>query len=84
MSVDNVLAIAGAARGNVVMIIFGLGVSIPLVVFSSNLIATLMDRYPVIVYLGGAILGRVGGGNDHVRPFCYQGFAPRGIHDLDC
>lgn len=61
MSVDNVLAIAGAAHGSVPLIVFGLGVSIPLVVFSSNLIAKLMDRYPVIIYLGSAILGRVGG-----------------------
>jgi YjbE family integral membrane protein len=61
MSVDNVLAIAGAAAGNIPLIVFGLGVSIPLVVFSSNLIARLMDRYAWIVYLGSAILGRVGG-----------------------
>src|ERR1019366_1757439 len=46
MSIDNVLAVAGAARGNFPLIIFGLCVSIPFVVFSSNLIATLMDRYP--------------------------------------
>ena len=51
MSLDNVLAVAGAARGNVPLIVFGLCVSIPFVVFSSNLIATLMDRYPVVVYL---------------------------------
>jgi len=60
MSIDNVLAVAGAARGNVPLIIFGLCVSIPFVVFSSNLIATLMDRYPVVVYLGSAVLGKVG------------------------
>jgi YjbE family integral membrane protein len=61
MSIDNVLAVAGAARGNVPLIIFGLCVSIPFVVFSSNLIAVLMDRYPVILYLGAAVLGKVGG-----------------------
>jgi YjbE family integral membrane protein len=60
MSIDNVLAVAGAARGSVPLIIFGLCVSIPFVVFSSNLIATLMDRYPTVVYLGAAILGKVG------------------------
>ena len=60
MSIDNVLAVAGAAHGSVPLIIFGLGVSIPLVVFSSQLIATLMDRYAAIVYLGAALLGRVG------------------------
>lgn len=60
MSVDNVLAIAGASKGHVGLIIFGLGLSIPLVVFSSNLLSKIMDRYPVIIYLGAAILGRVG------------------------
>jgi YjbE family integral membrane protein len=60
MSIDNVLAIAGAARGSVPLIVFGLGVSIPLVMFSSQLIATMMDRYPFIMYVGVAILARVG------------------------
>jgi YjbE family integral membrane protein len=60
MSIDNVLAVAGAARGSVPLIIFGLCVSIPFVVFSSNLIATLMDRYSAVVYLGAAVLGKVG------------------------
>jgi YjbE family integral membrane protein len=69
MSVDNVIAIAGAARGSVPLIVFGLGVSIPFVVFSSSLIAALMDRYPVIVYLGAAILGRVGGEMIMTDPF---------------
>jgi YjbE family integral membrane protein len=61
MSMDNVLAVAGAAKGSTPLIIFGLGLSIPFVVFSSNLIAILMDRYPAILYLGAAILGKVGG-----------------------
>ncbi len=60
MSIDNVLAVAGAARGDTTLIIFGLAVSIPFVVFSSNLIATMMDRYPAIIYLGAVILGQVG------------------------
>ena len=61
MSTDNILAIAGASKGSVPLIVFGLAVSIPFVVFASNLLADLMDRYPATVYLGGAILGRVGG-----------------------
>jgi len=61
MSTDNILAIAGASKGNVPLIVFGLAVSIPFVVFSANLLAELMNRYPATVYLGGAILGRVGG-----------------------
>ena len=61
MSLDNVMAVAGAAKGNVGLLVFGLGLSIPLVVFTSNLLAKLMGRYPVIVYLGAAILGEVSG-----------------------
>jgi YjbE family integral membrane protein len=60
MSTDNVLAIAGASHGNLALIVFGLCLSIPLVVFSSNLIALVMDRYPAMMYLGAAILGKVG------------------------
>jgi YjbE family integral membrane protein len=59
MSVDNILAIAGASNGNFGLIVFGLGLSIPFVIFSSNLLAKLMDRFPVLVYLGVAILARV-------------------------
>ncbi len=61
MSTDNMLAIAALAQGNLALLLFGLGVSIPLVIFASGLLATLMDRYPVIVYIGGALLGRVAG-----------------------
>src|SRR5574340_359601 len=61
MSLDNVLAVAGASKGNPFLLLFGLGLSIPLVVFTSNLLSKLMDRYPIILYIGSAILGRVGG-----------------------
>jgi YjbE family integral membrane protein len=61
MSVDNMLAVAGASKGNLFLLLFGLGLSIPIVVLASNLLVVLMDRYPVILYIGAAILGRVGG-----------------------
>lgn len=61
MSLDNVLAVAGASKGSFGLLLFGLGLSIPLVVFTSNLLARLMDRYPIIIYVGSAILGKVGG-----------------------
>jgi YjbE family integral membrane protein len=60
MSVDNILAIAGASKGNFWLILFGLAVSIPFVVFSSNLLSRLMDRFPALIYLGAGILGKVG------------------------
>jgi YjbE family integral membrane protein len=61
MSLDNVLAVAGASQGHFSLLIFGLALSIPFVVFTSNLLSYLMDRYPVIIYLGAAVLGRVAG-----------------------
>ena len=61
MSLDNVLAVAGASEGNLFLLIFGLGTSIPIVILSSQLLSKLMDRYPVILYVGAAVLGRVGG-----------------------
>lgn len=60
MSVDNVLAVAGASKGNLFLLIFGLGLSIPFVVFTSSLLSMLMDKYPVIIYIGAAVLGKVG------------------------
>jgi YjbE family integral membrane protein len=61
MSLDNVLAVAGASQGNLFLLLFGLTLSIPLVVFTSNLLSILMDKYPIIIIFGAAILGRVGG-----------------------
>jgi YjbE family integral membrane protein len=61
MSTDNVLAVAGASGGSFELIIFGLCVSIPFVVFSANLLADLMNRYPILIYLGAGILGHVAG-----------------------
>lgn len=61
MSLDNVLAVAGAARGHYGLLMFGLALSIPLVVFASNLISRLMAKYQVVVFIGAAILGKVAG-----------------------
>jgi len=60
MSTDNILAIAGASGGHFALIVFGLCLSIPFVVFSANLLADLMNRFPITIYLGVAILGQVG------------------------
>jgi len=61
MSLDNVLAVAAAARGDNLLLMLGLGISIPLVIFGSTVILRLMDRFPVIITLGAAILGYVAG-----------------------
>ncbi|MCB1888995.1 MAG: TerC family protein [Rhodocyclaceae bacterium] len=62
MSVDNVLAVAGAAHGDMSLVVFGILVSIPIIVWGSRIVLTLMDRFPFIVTLGGALLGWIAGG----------------------
>ncbi len=69
MSLDNMLAVGGASHGNLFLLIFGLGLSIPFIVFTSNLLSMLMDKYPVIIYIGAAILGKVGGEMMITDPF---------------
>ncbi|MBB6576203.1 YjbE family integral membrane protein [Comamonas odontotermitis] len=61
MSLDNVIAVAAAAQGNMVLLILGLAISIPLVIFGSTLMIKLMERFPVIVILGAGLIGWVGG-----------------------
>lgn len=60
MSLDNILAVAAASHGNFGLLLFGLGLSIPFVIFTSTLLSRIMDRYPIVVWIGAAILGRVG------------------------
>jgi YjbE family integral membrane protein len=61
MSLDNVLGVAAVAHGNVWLLVFGLLVSIPMIAWSSQLVLKLIDRYPFIIYAGGALLGYVAG-----------------------
>lgn len=61
MSLDNVIGIAAAAKGSVLLLTLGLMISIPLIIFSSTLILKFMGRYPWIITLGGALLGYIAG-----------------------
>ena len=76
MSLDNILAIAQVAKGNLALLVIGLGLSIPFVLFASGLLATLMDQYPVIVYLGAALLGKIGAEMMLTDRFTSQVFSP--------
>ncbi len=76
MSTDNILAIAGTSKGSLGLIIFGLAVSIPFVVISSNLLASLMDRFPWLVFLGAGILGQVAGRMMMTDPFVIRTVHP--------
>ncbi len=79
MSTDNILAVAGASQGNFFLLLFGLALSIPFVVFTSTLLSLLMDKYPFIIYIGAAVLGRVGGEMIMTDPFMVQILAPSKI-----
>ena len=61
MSLDNVIAVAAAAGGSVLLLILGLAISIPLVIFGATLLLKLMERFPVIITIGGALIGWVAG-----------------------
>jgi YjbE family integral membrane protein len=61
MSLDNVIAIAGAAKDSVGLVIFGLIVSVPIIVWGSKLIMRLMDRFPIIIIIGAGLLGWIAG-----------------------
>ena len=81
MSVDNVIAIAGAATGagsqhQLALVIFGLLVSIPIIVWGSQLVLTLMDRFPMIITLGAMLLGWIAGSMAHSDP-AVQGWLPQ-------
>ena len=60
MGVDNVLAIGGAASGSVLLIVLGLAISVPIIVWGSQLVIRLVDRFPSVVLLGGAVLAWTG------------------------
>jgi YjbE family integral membrane protein len=61
MGIDNMLAVGAASHGNLFLLLFGLVLSIPFVVFMSNILSKLMNKYPIILWLGAGILGKVGG-----------------------
>lgn len=61
MSLDNVIAIAGAAKDSMILIVLGLLISVPIIVWGSKLVLMLMERYPLIITAGGALLGWIAG-----------------------
>ena len=61
MSLDNVIAVAGAAKGEMGLVVFGILISIPIIVWGSKFVLKLMDRFPVVITLGAALLGWIAG-----------------------
>ncbi len=71
MGIDNMLAVGAASHGNLFLLLFGLMLSIPFVVFMSSMLSKLMDKYPIILWAGAAILGKVGGEMMITDPWVY-------------
>lgn len=83
MSIDNVIAIAGAATGagsqhQLPLVIFGLLVSVPIIIWGSQLVLKLMDRFPVIITVGGMLLGWIAGTMAHSDP-AVQNYLPQSM-----
>lgn len=76
MGIDNMLAVGAACHGNLFLLIFGLILSIPFVVFMSDLLARIMDRYPIIIWAGAALIGKVGGEMMITDPWVHSLLAP--------
>lgn len=79
MSLDNVVAVAGAARDSVALIVFGILFSVPIIVWGSQLVLKLMDRFPMIITFGAALLGYIAGemlmDDQAVKPWVAQNAA---------
>jgi YjbE family integral membrane protein len=72
MSLDNVLAVGGAAHGSVLLVVIGLLISVPLVVWGSTLFIKLIDKYPMILYIGSAVLAWTAGGMIAEEPIIHK------------
>jgi YjbE family integral membrane protein len=79
MCTDNVLAVAAVAQGNLLLLVLGLGVSIPCVFFCSNVLSVLLDRYRVLLYLGAALLAKIGADMIATDPLTVELFRPSAV-----
>ena len=78
MSLDNILAVAALSHNNIALLIAGLGLSISFVVFTSSMLSKMMERFPVLIWIGAGILGRVAGEMIVTDPWVRRTFNPSG------
>jgi len=78
MSLDNVLAVAAAGAGNIYLVSFGVLISIPVIVLGSRLVLAAMERFPVVIQLGGALIGWIAGGMAVADP-ALAGYLPGSV-----
>ncbi len=83
MGIDNVLAVAGAAHGSILLVIIGLAISVPIVVWGSTILIKWMERYPIIITIGAGILAWTAAkmivGEAFLKPFFENGFVKYGF-----
>ena len=76
MSLDNVIAVAAAAKGDWLLVIIGLAISIPLIIYASTILIKVMEKYPVVITIGAALIGWVAGemawDEQVIKPFTSQ------------
>ena len=82
MSLDNVLAVAAAAKGNLPLLVLGLLVSIPLIIFGATLLTKVMERFPIIITIGAALLGFLAGEMLLTDPAVVSYFGPVSEHTV--
>lgn len=85
MSLDNVIAVAGAAKGDIGLVVFGILISVPIIVWGSRFVLKLMDRFPAVITAGGALLGWIAGEMavaDHALAGLFAGGEPGGYKYL--
>ena len=73
MSLDNVLGIVGATGGHLGLLVMGMMISVPIIIFGSTIVIKIMNRFPILVYIGGAILGWAAGGMLATDPYFPSG-----------
>jgi YjbE family integral membrane protein len=83
MSLDNVIAIAAASHGSVLLLVLGLLISIPLIIFGSTLILTIIDRVPLLIYAGAGLLGWISGHMLLTDPVILGYFGAEQAHSLE-
>ncbi len=87
MSLDNVIAIAAAAHGDMALLVLSLAISIPLIVAGAALIAALLDRFPILIWAGAALLGWIAGeviATDPVmRNYLIHGYGVPAAHTME-
>src|SRR4051812_561816 len=87
MSLDNVIAIAAAAGGNMALMVLGLAISIPMIVAGAALIMALLDKFPILVWAGAALLGWIVGEviatDPAIVPYLVDRFGQQGAHYIE-